>query len=121
MPSTISVLLPPRVSFCAVATPATASAPTITAAAIRIFIARSFFSLALSVHGVDDILVLRADERPLQLHGRRQLLVVGSEDLLDEAELLDGLDPRELRSEEHTSELQSLTNLVCRLLLEKKK
>src|SRR5258706_9311968 len=25
------------------------------------------------------------------------------------------------RSEEHTSELQSLTNLVCRLLLEKKK
>src|SRR5437016_6433454 len=35
-------------------------------------------------------------------------------------------DPRfrwnraQLRSEEHTSELQSLTNLVCRLLLEKK-
>src|SRR5438093_3764444 len=28
---------------------------------------------------------------------------------------------RQLRSEEHTSELQSLTNLVCRLLLEKKK
>src|SRR5437016_11121686 len=28
---------------------------------------------------------------------------------------------RERRSEEHTSELQSLTNLVCRLLLEKKK
>src|SRR5258706_1280135 len=29
--------------------------------------------------------------------------------------------PRRSRSEEHTSELQSLTNLVCRLLLEKKK
>src|SRR5262249_62175481 len=28
---------------------------------------------------------------------------------------------RQGRSEEHTSELQSLTNLVCRLLLEKKK
>src|SRR5258706_10313864 len=28
---------------------------------------------------------------------------------------------RSWRSEEHTSELQSLTNLVCRLLLEKKK
>src|SRR5258706_9906588 len=28
---------------------------------------------------------------------------------------------RGTRSEEHTSELQSLTNLVCRLLLEKKK
>src|SRR5438093_12502081 len=27
---------------------------------------------------------------------------------------------RVMRSEEHTSELQSLTNLVCRLLLEKK-
>src|SRR5438093_2232881 len=31
------------------------------------------------------------------------------------------LTPRFPRSEEHTSELQSLTNLVCRLLLEKKK
>src|SRR5438093_4549212 len=31
------------------------------------------------------------------------------------------LDPHKPRSEEHTSELQSLTNLVCRLLLEKKK
>src|SRR5258706_651128 len=29
--------------------------------------------------------------------------------------------PDPIRSEEHTSELQSLTNLVCRLLLEKKK
>src|SRR5258706_3203409 len=28
---------------------------------------------------------------------------------------------RHFRSEEHTSELQSLTNIVCRLLLEKKK
>src|SRR2546426_3997654 len=30
-------------------------------------------------------------------------------------------DPRSPRSEEHTSELQSPCNLVCRLLLEKKK
>src|SRR2546430_10343533 len=29
--------------------------------------------------------------------------------------------PRGVRSEEHTSELQSQSNLVCRLLLEKKK
>src|SRR5690606_40140177 len=29
--------------------------------------------------------------------------------------------PKDLRSEEHTSELQSRENLVCRLLLEKKK
>src|SRR2546430_12416727 len=31
------------------------------------------------------------------------------------------LKQREQRSEEHTSELQSQSNLVCRLLLEKKK
>src|SRR5437016_6971735 len=31
------------------------------------------------------------------------------------------MSPTGRRSEEHTSELQSLTNLVCRLLLEKKK
>src|SRR2546430_13480544 len=31
------------------------------------------------------------------------------------------LPPAGLRSEEHTSELQSQSNLVCRLLLEKKK
>src|SRR2546430_13548482 len=38
-------------------------------------------------------------------------------------ELLDGAVrlERESRSEEHTSELQSQSNLVCRLLLEKKK
>src|SRR5437016_7209550 len=34
---------------------------------------------------------------------------------------LGNVTSHELRSEEHTSELQSLTNLVCRLLLEKKK
>src|SRR5688572_32008880 len=32
-----------------------------------------------------------------------------------------GLTAAESRSEEHTSELQSQSNLVCRLLLEKKK
>src|SRR5260370_21723141 len=32
-----------------------------------------------------------------------------------------GARPRDTRSEEHTSELQSHLNLVCRLLLEKKK
>ena len=34
---------------------------------------------------------------------------------------IEDIDPDDIRSEEHTSELQSLTNLVCRLLLEKKK
>src|SRR5437016_6783205 len=50
---------------------------------------------------------------------------------LDQADLIGRMDELVLdipgqvaeieRSEEHTSELQSLTNLVCRLLLEKKK
>src|SRR3989475_9231507 len=35
--------------------------------------------------------------------------------------VLDNRDIVRLRSEEHTSELQSQSNLVCRLLLEKKK
>src|SRR5260370_3257453 len=34
--------------------------------------------------------------------------------------MIDGTDFQVIRSEEHTSELQSHLNLVCRLLLEKK-
>src|SRR5262249_59800825 len=48
---------------------------------------------------------------PEQVHPLHQLLVQREEE--------EGRVPP--RSEEHTSELQSLTNLVCRLLLEKKK
>src|SRR2546427_4685016 len=54
----------------------------------------------------------RRDERPVT---RLERLV----DPLPEAPLESGNWP--LRSEEHTSELQSQSNLVCRLLLEKKK
>src|SRR2546430_5003537 len=36
-------------------------------------------------------------------------------------DVLGSLQPQVQRSEEHTSELQSQSNLVCRLLLEKKK
>src|SRR5215475_10947905 len=39
----------------------------------------------------------------------------------DDGDRLDAKRRRQLRSEEHTSELQSRENLVCRLLLEKKK
>src|SRR5690606_40688788 len=42
-------------------------------------------------------------------------------DSLLEPEALEALDRGLKRSEEHTSELQSRENLVCRLLLEKKK
>src|SRR2546430_7572819 len=45
-------------------------------------------------------------------------LLVG---VVDAQQVLPAVPPREQRSEEHTSELQSQSNLVCRLLLEKKK
>src|SRR2546427_8791794 len=40
---------------------------------------------------------------------------------LNDDELIDRVAEQLARSEEHTSELQSQSNLVCRLLLEKKK
>src|SRR2546430_16874263 len=48
-------------------------------------------------------------------------LEVGSEDPEDVIRFCQLLEPTVGRSEEHTSELQSQSNLVCRLLLEKKK
>src|SRR5262249_58588092 len=73
----------------------------------------------------------QANGSPVSYHGR----VVGSSALCQEFVDAKGnplpqyfqprpsnaADATSKRSEEHTSELQSLTNLVCRLLLEKKK
>src|SRR5256885_11887820 len=70
----------------------------------------------------------RSEDLPLDL--RRQATVPGPPPLLvvvvgDQREVRAEDDPvlvaQQLRSEEHTSELQSPCNLVCRLLLEKKK
>src|SRR3989441_7773158 len=62
-------------------------------------------------HGIDDTGMAAGGNyhKPSVLHvvGRRVLALEGVSD--------------QLRSEEHTSELQSLAYLVCRLLLEKKK
>src|SRR2546430_7821895 len=55
--------------------------------------------------------------RRLRLHGAE--LVCEAEVQLAPAPA-DGVFPEDFRSEEHTSELQSQSNLVCRLLLEKK-
>src|SRR2546430_15848484 len=47
---------------------------------------------------------------------------VGTNQLVrDHYIVVTNLPPKLVRSEEHTSELQSQSNLVCRLLLEKKK
>src|SRR2546430_13426526 len=50
-----------------------------------------------------------------------QIVQVGRFPILDVRRIVDLHDMPAERSEEHTSELQSQSNLVCRLLLEKKK
>src|SRR2546427_3000549 len=67
-------------------------------------------------------LLLHGEKRGAALHyleiqGHLQAVVREVEDLPP----LRPEDPAFVRSEEHTSELQSQSNLVCRLLLEKKK
>src|SRR2546428_5083740 len=54
-------------------------------------------------------------------HERAQLRAVHDPALVVERLVVDLAHHPELRSEEHTSELQSRSDLVCRLLLEKKK
>src|SRR5258706_11138613 len=64
--------------------------------------------------------VSRSCDRESRRPGRRPVIRKAAPDAKECPEVhLSALLPR--RSEEHTSELQSLTNLVCRLLLEKKK
>ena len=50
----------------------------------------------------------------------QQVRVISLTEVAD-ADEVDALTQRYVRSEEHTSELQSRLHLVCRLLLEKKK
>src|SRR5258706_10303521 len=72
--------------------------------------------------------LFRSSEQRAQARGRQarqdrermdEALVENSEYQVNHHDRKQEQDPH--RSEEHTSELQSLTNLVCRLLLEKKK
>src|SRR5437660_9826938 len=70
----------------------------------------------LSLAGSADFVVVNLDDdagffqRPHHLRTKVVLMIHGRHDLRSE-----------MRSEEHTSELQSRGHLVCRLLLEKKK
>src|SRR5687768_18215776 len=69
------------------------------------------------LRGLEDLLVLRLqtlDELAADQH--RAVLAVH-----ERGDPPRGRAPVQLRSEEHTSELQSRLHLVCRLLLEKKK
>src|SRR3989454_2427662 len=83
-------------------------------------LAEAFFAL-LRQRGFDTPAIdapLDAKERRSN-HGKRQRAVV--EILTHPEKLNEEYQLAEARSEEHTSELQSPCNLVCRLLLEKKK
>src|SRR5438093_7747062 len=64
----------------------------------------------------------RADRRLSHRVQRDEVLDVLHRGVLEHGDgVVTSADAVTMRSEEHTSELQSLTNLVCRLLLEKKK
>src|SRR2546430_11576102 len=66
-----------------------------------------------------NVTVVRADGARLEgyVFNRNRDVPVPFIQVFDRA----GAGPYDIRSEEHTSELQSQSNLVCRLLLEKKK
>src|SRR5690349_23208472 len=69
------------------------------------------------------------DQRPLTDAGRTKMrrgtqglrTLIGKVAMLASSPLVRARETAEIRSEEHTSELQSRRDLVCRLLLEKKK
>src|SRR5688572_31936256 len=69
-----------------------------------------------------DCAAMMDEVRWIKTEAEIRRLKVGA-DLLDDAylEVFPTIKAGETRSEEHTSELQSQSNLVCRLLLEKKK
>src|SRR5438132_9647344 len=71
--------------------------------------------LALGHSGINAVVFTRIDDHPARL---REVLA-HEEARSASRQLLDQLAA--VRSEEHTSELQSHSDLVCRLLLEKKK
>src|SRR5260370_27460371 len=74
-----------------------------------------YTTLFRSVHA-SDLPMSQCPGRPARPFAKERQLVdpVGDQDV-------GAIEIRDARSEEHTSELQSHLNLVCRLLLEKKK
>src|SRR5437016_8102396 len=65
--------------------------------------------------------VMGADRRLARVPGRRPGISINAGQAGQSRDRPHVADGEQARSEEHTSELQSLTNLVCRLLLGKKK
>src|SRR5262249_60612552 len=102
-----------------------------SSAAHRLTLPRLFFSnppppTPLSTLSLHDALPILADVvQDLAPHRRHDhgpdLVLGGRARVTADGHHLQVPQPPVRRSEEHTSELQSLTNIVCRLLLEKKK
>src|SRR5690625_5319527 len=63
----------------------------------------------------------RSDQEEQSVSERPVDMFFSGEEISEEARRQRDRGPRQDRSEEHTSELQSRGHLVCRLLLEKKK
>src|SRR4051812_49442270 len=85
---------------------------------------RSLYSALSKVNNMDVNIMTAEDPVEYNLYGVNQVLVRTEIGMTFAAALKAFLrqDPNIImRSEEHTSELQSHVNLVCRLLLEKKK
>src|SRR3712207_7607289 len=86
-----------------------------------------YTTLFRSGQDVDELAALAPPELHHAVAGGEQRVVAPPADALARVELRppladdDGAGPHLVRSEEHTSELQSRQYLVCRLLLEKKK
>src|SRR2546430_8757501 len=77
-----------------------------------------FRSRVLPEIGADEVLEHEIGDRVLH---DAAIDDVGDVRVIEPGERFCFFDERAERSEEHTSELQSQSNLVCRLLLEKKK
>src|SRR2546422_3437981 len=80
-----------------------------------------------SSNSVDDVREMRETVRTAPAHGRYRVYIIDEVHMLSAAafnallKTLEEPPAHVVRSEEHTSELQSRLHLVCRLLLEKKK
>src|SRR5690606_16529514 len=99
-PMTISVSLTPCVACAAEAMPAANAAARmdfVIAFLISFLLVVAFVpygaALCLTVHLVDQTLVLLFHEAALQLHGRRQFIIFGRQQHVDQAKILDLLDP----------------------------
>src|SRR5262249_57986153 len=100
--------------------PPTPSSPFPLPAALPIFLPQSYayHSLPVGVHRASKRSPSRTGHRSGRIHQVPPSQIVSRPPRTRQVSSRDRRAADDLRSEEHTSELQSLTNLVCRLLLD---